>query len=89
MEKWSILSDVVKYVQYIQYPIGYYELEVKAPVEKSGTKMYKKSYRIVKEGSKEISFESNIEHLKQDYLDTFQGINSDVIIQLNMIKVVI
>ena len=30
MEKWSTLSDVAKYVQYNQYPIGHYELEVKA-----------------------------------------------------------
>ena len=28
MENWSILSDVVKYVQYNQYCIGLYELEV-------------------------------------------------------------
>ena len=33
MEKWSILSDVVKYVQYNKYPIGHYESEVKAPEE--------------------------------------------------------
>ena len=42
MEKLPILSDVVKYVQYNQYPIGHYELEVKAPAERYGTKMYKR-----------------------------------------------
>ena len=36
MEKWSILRDPVKYVQYNQYPIGQYELLVKAPEERYG-----------------------------------------------------
>ena len=31
MVKWSTLSEVVKYVQYNQYPIHHYELEFKAP----------------------------------------------------------
>ena len=43
MEKWSIPSDVVKYVQYNQYPISHYELEVKASEERFATKIYKKS----------------------------------------------
>ena len=42
MEKWSRLSDVVKYVQYNQYHIGHYELEVKAPEERCSSNMYKK-----------------------------------------------
>ena len=50
MEKWSILSDAVKYVQHNQYPTGHYELEVKAPEERYGTKMYK-NYKMVKERS--------------------------------------
>ena len=40
--KMSILSDVVKYVQYNQYHIGHYELEAKATEERYGTKMNKK-----------------------------------------------
>ena len=30
MEEWSTRSDVVKCVQYNEYPIGNYKLEVKA-----------------------------------------------------------
>ena len=41
MEKWSILNDVVKYMQYKQPPIGHYKLEVEAQEERYGTKMYK------------------------------------------------
>ena len=51
IEKWSICSDVVKYVQYNQYPIGHYELEVKEPEVRFGTKRYK-NFRIVKKRSR-------------------------------------
>ena len=77
IEKWPILSDVVKYVQYNQYPIGHYELEVKAPEERYGAKTYKKLQDSERE-IKEISFDSSIESLKQDYPDILEGIKSDV-----------
>ena len=41
MERRSILSDIAKYVQYSQYPIGHYGLKVKATEYSYGTKMYK------------------------------------------------
>ena len=41
MKKWSMLSNVIKYVQYNQYPIGHNASEVKAPKERYDTKMYK------------------------------------------------
>ena len=31
IDKWSILSDVVKYAQWNQYPTRHYELEAPAP----------------------------------------------------------
>ena len=31
MKRWSILSDIVNYLEYNQHPIGYYGLDVKAP----------------------------------------------------------
>ena len=48
MKQWSILSDVVQYVQYNKYPIGHHELEVKAP-EGGMVLICIKSYRITKE----------------------------------------
>ena len=39
MDNWSIPSDVVKYVQYNQYPIDYYQLEVKALEESYSSKV--------------------------------------------------
>ena len=77
MEKWSILSDIVKYVWYNQYPIGHYGLKVKALEGKYETKMYKR----LKDGErevKEISFHPNSERLKQDCMDVFEEAKSDV-----------
>ena len=42
MERWTVLSDEVKYVQYDLYPISHYGLEVMAQEERNGTKMYKR-----------------------------------------------
>ena len=39
MEKWSVLSNVVKFVQYSQYTIGHYELDIKALEERYGIKI--------------------------------------------------
>ena len=41
MENWSILSDVVTYVQCNKYCISHCELEVKVPEERYGTNVYK------------------------------------------------
>ena len=46
MEQWSVHSDAEKYVHYSQHPLGHYELEVKASLERQGTKMYK-DYRLL------------------------------------------
>ena len=77
MKKWSILNDVVKYIQYNQYTTGHYELDVQAPEEMYGTKMYRKLHDSKRE-IKEISFNSNTKSLKQDYLDIFEGLTSNI-----------
>ena len=62
MNKWSIHSDVVKYVQYDQYPVGHCKLGIKAPEETYGTKMYRRLQKSKRE-VKEMNF-SSIERLK-------------------------
>ena len=39
IELWPIISNTVKYVQQNQHSLGHYELVVKAPGEKYGTKV--------------------------------------------------
>ena len=77
MERWSILSDIVKNVWYNQHPTGHCGLEVKAPEERYSIKIYK-NYRLERE-VKDISFYLNYKRLAQDYLDIFEGVMSDVI----------
>ena len=40
MEQWSILSNVVNYVQYDRNPKNFYDLDIKDIDEKSHRKMY-------------------------------------------------
>ena len=63
MEKWSVLNDVVIYVQYNEHVICHYGLELKAPEESYGKRMYKQ----LQDGEgdvKEIGFDPNSEGLK-------------------------
>ena len=40
LEQWSILSNIVNYVQYDRNPKNFYELNVKAIYQKNNNKMY-------------------------------------------------
>ena len=83
MEKWSILNDTVKYVQYNQHPIGYYDFEVKAPEERYGTEMYKR-LQVGEREIKELSFDLNYERLNRIVWMSSQM----SCIQLNIMKIV-
>ena len=54
-----------------------FELELKAPEERYGTKMYEKLQDSERE-IKDRSFDSNTKSLKQDNLDIFEGMKSHV-----------
>ena len=64
IEQWSILHDAVKDVQYTKHPLGHFQLEVKAPEERHGTKMY---YRLQagKSEVKEVSFDPNSKRINK------------------------
>ena len=55
-----------------QHHIGQYEFEVKPPEERYDTKMYNR-LRVGEMEIKELSFDSNYERLKQNYVDVFEG----------------
>ena len=42
MEKWSILSNIVNYVQYDRHPRNFYDLDIKTVDQKSYKKIYSK-----------------------------------------------
>ena len=65
MEKWSILSDVVKYVQYDQYTIGLYKLRVQVPEDRYEMEMYRRLQKSKIE-VKEVRFNSNLTSLSRN-----------------------
>ena len=78
MEQWSILNNIVNYVQYGRHPENFYYLDVKTIDQKSHRKIYDK----LKEEDRqilELDFGSTPEKLKGDYLDMYEGIQSEVI----------
>ena len=50
MEQWSILSNVVKYVQYDRHPTDFYDLDIKTLDQEGHRKIYDK----FKEDDREI-----------------------------------
>ena len=61
----------------VKYPIGHYGLEVQAPKERYWTKVYKRLQDNERE-VKGMSFTSHVESLKQECLDIFKGVESDI-----------
>ena len=78
MEHWSILSNMVDYVQYDRHPRNFYDLDVKTTDQKSHKKIYDK---FMEEDRQilELDFGHTPEKLREDYLDMYEGIQSEVI----------
>ena len=77
MEQWSILSNVVNYVQYNRHPKIFYNLDIRAVDQKRHKKLYNK------EGETqilELDFGDTPETLEGEHLDMYKGIQSEVII---------
>ena len=71
IEQWSILSDVVNYIQYNRHPRNFCDLYIETIDLKSHRKIYDK----YKEGDRqilELDFGNTSEKLKGDYLDVYE-----------------
>ena len=70
MEQWSILSNIVNYVQYNRNPRDYYSLEVKALEQKNHRNIYD---RLKEEDRQviELDFGDTPDKLKGEYLDKY------------------
>ena len=78
MEHWSILSNVVNYVQYDRNPKNFYELDVKALDQKNHRKLYDKLKDAERQALK-IDFGDNPGKLRREYLDMYEGVQSKVL----------
>ena len=72
MEQWSILSNVLKYVQHSKFNSMNHTLNVK-PVNR-----YKIQSEIGRE-FRELDFGTVPQNLQEEYLDVYEGIQSDVV----------
>ena len=78
MEQWSILSNVINYVQYEGNPRDYFKLDIKALEENN----YRMMYNWLKEEGKEIielDFGNTPDKLNGEYLDMHDGVKSKVL----------
>ena len=77
MEQWSILSNVLNYIQYDKHPKNYHSLNISAVnKEKSRRTPY------IKEQERdmlELDFGHTPNKLKEDYLDGYEGIQSEIL----------
>ena len=71
MEQWSILSNVVNYMQYDRHPKNFYNLDIKAIYQKNDMKIQNKEEE---RQMLELDFGNTPEKLKGEYLDMYEGI---------------
>ena len=72
MEQWSILSNVLHYIQHSKFNSMNHTLNVKV------VNRYKVMLDIERE-FKEIDFGSILQKLQEEYLDVYEGIQSDTV----------
>ena len=76
MEQWSLLSNAVNYIQYNRHSKDFYNLDIRALDQKRHKKIYnkEKERQIL-----ELVFGNTQEKLKGEYLDMYEGIQTEVI----------
>ena len=72
MEQWSILSNTLNYIQYDQHPKTYHSLSIHA-INKHKINTKEKGNTL------ELDFSVTPEVLKEEYLDVYDGIQSEVV----------
>ena len=76
MEQWSILSNMVNYIQYNRHPKNAYNLDIK-PVKQ---RRHRKRHNEEEEQQMlELDFSDMPEKLKEQYMDMYEGINSEIL----------
>ena len=76
MEQWLILSKVINYIQYERHPRNFYKLNIKTIDQKNHKKIYNKGEE---RQVLELDFGDTLEKLKGEYLDMYEGIQSEAI----------
>ena len=74
MEQWSILSNMLNYIQYDKHPKNFHNLGI------SAVNVYKYCSDTKKEkGVVEIDFVTTLDILKEEYLNMYDRIQSEIV----------
>ena len=77
MQQWSILSNVINYVQYDKHPKNFHTISIR-PINKMKNKtkgkMEEKEKPILEIESRDASY-----RLKGEYLDRYEGVKSEIL----------
>ena len=77
IEQWSILSNVINYVQYSKNPKNFHAMSIK-PINKS--KFTVERNRGEKDGfTSEVSLVDTSDRLTEEYLDRYEGVKSEIL----------
>ena len=77
IEQWSILSNIVNYVQYSKNPKNFHSMIIK-PAKLNKTVTNTKS-RNIKESLLEANLIEGLDRLKEEYLDRYEGVKSEIV----------
>ena len=76
-DQWSILSNIINYVQYDRHPENFHTMSVR-PINKTKSKI--KGRKNVKERPmSEIDFRDTPDRLKEEYLDRYEGVKPEIL----------
>ena len=75
MEQWSILNNTLNYIQYDRHPKNYHSLSISAVNKFRKTPCTKEEERDMLE----IDFDHMPDILKEEYLDVYKGIQSEIL----------
>ena len=73
MEQWSILSDVLNYVQHSRFHLMNHTLDIKA------VNKYKSKPNTDNRAFKELDFGVTPQKLQEQYMDIYEGIHSEIV----------
>ena len=77
MEQWSLLSNVINYVQYNRHPKNFHTMSIR-PMHKMKNKTKGKKEEKEKSIS-QINFRDTSDRLKEEYLDRYKGVKSEIL----------
>ena len=78
MEKWSIFSNILNYVQHSRFNSMKHTLDVQA-MNKYKSKLNVDNYKYIDSKFKELDFGTNPQNLQEEYMDIYEGIHSEIV----------